>query len=206
MANTSDVNQRSADVDFRASIEDFAVEFSVESVAESLGIDEESIDQREALLKKYSDECCAELDRLTCNADNLDLLASVCCGVAAGIVDAVVFGKPTGTKTQVAGKGGKAFAFVRSNALLICGSDRGDKEILVDIHSTADPLIPSRPLPPHLQPPESHRWPKSTAECAYGRLSCFAMQFKYSCDVRESFFPLGNSIINKRLLLAFFIR
>ena len=93
MANTSDVNQRSADVDFRASIEDFAVEFSVESVAESLGIDEESIDQREALLKKYSDECCAELDRLTCNADNLDLLASVCCGVAAGIVDAVVVGK-----------------------------------------------------------------------------------------------------------------
>ena len=65
MANTSDVNQRSADVVFRASIEDFAVEFSVESVAESLGIDEESIDQREALLKKYSDECCAELDRLT---------------------------------------------------------------------------------------------------------------------------------------------
>ena len=54
MANTSDVNQRSADFDFRASIEDFAVEFSVESVAESLGIDEESIDQREALLKKYS--------------------------------------------------------------------------------------------------------------------------------------------------------
>ena len=47
MANTSDVNQRSADVDFRASIEDFAVEFSVESVAESLGIDEESIDQRD---------------------------------------------------------------------------------------------------------------------------------------------------------------
>ena len=93
MANTSDVNQRSADVVFRASIEDFAVEFSVESVAESLGIDEESIDQREALLKKYSDECCAELDRLTRNADNLDLLASVCCGVAAGIVDADVVGK-----------------------------------------------------------------------------------------------------------------
>ena len=93
MENTSDVNQCSADVDFRASIEDFAVEFSVESVAESLGIDEESIDQREALLKKYSEECRAELDRLTCNADNLDLLASVCCGVAAGIVDAVVVGK-----------------------------------------------------------------------------------------------------------------
>ena len=36
MANTSDVNQRSADVVFRASIEDFAVEFSVESVAEIL--------------------------------------------------------------------------------------------------------------------------------------------------------------------------
>ena len=93
MANTSDVNQHSADFDFRASIEDFAVEFSVESVAESLGIDEESIDQREALLKKYSNECRAELDRLTCNADNLDLLASVCCGVAAGIMDAVVVGK-----------------------------------------------------------------------------------------------------------------
>ena len=46
MENTSDVNQCSADVDFRASIEDFAVEFSVESVAESLGIDEKSIDQR----------------------------------------------------------------------------------------------------------------------------------------------------------------
>ena len=93
MENTSDLNQRFADVDFRASIEDLAVEFSVESVAESLGIDEESIDQREALLKKYSEECRAELDRLTCNADNLDLLASVCCGVAAGIVDAVVVGK-----------------------------------------------------------------------------------------------------------------
>lgn len=93
MENTSDVNQCSADVDFRASIEDFAVEFSVESVAESLGIDEKSIDQREALLKNYSEECHAELDRLTCNADNLDLLAGVCCGVAAGIVDAVVVSK-----------------------------------------------------------------------------------------------------------------
>ena len=93
MANTSDVNQRSADVDFRASIEDFAVEFSVGTVAESAGLDEESIAQREDLLKKYSEECRAEIDNLTSNADSLDLLASVCCGVAAGIIDAVVVGK-----------------------------------------------------------------------------------------------------------------
>ena len=33
------------------------------------------------------------MERLTCNADNLDLLSSVCCGIVSGIIDAVVVGK-----------------------------------------------------------------------------------------------------------------
>ena len=59
------------------------------------------------------------------------------CGFHADI-PAVVFGKPPSAQTQVTGKGGEPPAFVGSNALLICGSDTGNKKALVDIHSTAD--------------------------------------------------------------------
>ena len=59
------------------------------------------------------------------------------CGFHANIL-AVVCGKPLSAQTQVAGEGRKTLAFIGGNTLMICGSDTGDKEILVDIHSTAD--------------------------------------------------------------------
>lgn len=97
MTNTSEENTEmlsSSDrIAFQASTDDFAVEFSVETLAESAGLDEENIDQREAILDNYSKECQAEIERLSSHADNLDLLASVCCGVAAGIIDALFVGK-----------------------------------------------------------------------------------------------------------------
>lgn len=99
MTNTSEVNHQSErlpnseNIDYRVSTEDFSVEFSVGSLADAIGLDEENIDQREAILSKYSEECLAEIERLTSHADNLDLLASVCCGVAAGVIDTIFVGK-----------------------------------------------------------------------------------------------------------------
>lgn len=99
MTNTSEVNHQSdrlpdsENMDYRVSTEDFSVEFSVGSLADTIGLDEENIDQREAILSKYSEECLAEIERLTSHADNLDLLASVCCGVAAGVIDTIFVGK-----------------------------------------------------------------------------------------------------------------
>lgn len=80
-------------VDFKTSIEDFSVEFSIVALSDAVGLDEDSIDQREAILRSYSEECKSEIEKLTSDADNLDLLASVCCGVAAGVIDAVFVGK-----------------------------------------------------------------------------------------------------------------
>ena len=81
------------DVDFKTCCEDFEVEFTVGSLREDAGISEANIDEREALLDKYIHECNEELARLTSHADSTDLLASVCCGVVAGIIDAVFVGK-----------------------------------------------------------------------------------------------------------------
>ena len=81
------------DVDFKTCYEDFEVEFTVGSLREDAGISEASIDEREALLDKYIHECNEELARLTSHADSTDLLASVCCGIVAGIIDAVFVGK-----------------------------------------------------------------------------------------------------------------
>ena len=39
---------------------------------------------------------------------------------------------------QVTGEGGKSFAFVTGNALMIGGSNAIDKKRFVDIHSTTD--------------------------------------------------------------------
>ena len=92
MTYAPNANKQTAQADLRTSIDNFEVEFSVGTVAEEVGL-EENIDQRDTLLKEYSDECQADLERLTCNADNLDLLSSVCCGIVSGIIDAVVVGK-----------------------------------------------------------------------------------------------------------------
>ena len=81
------------DVSCRASCEDFEVEFSSGTVSEDAGITEENISEREALLEQYSLECKQELERLTCQADSIDLLASVSCGIIAGIIDAIAVGK-----------------------------------------------------------------------------------------------------------------
>ena len=81
------------DVSCMASCQDFEVEFSSGTVCEYAGITEDSISERGALLEKYSLECKQELERLTCQADSVDLLASVCCGVVAGIIDAIAVGK-----------------------------------------------------------------------------------------------------------------
>ena len=81
------------DISYVASCEDFKVEFSSGTVQEAAGITEESIGEREALLKKYSQECQQELEKLTSHADGIDLLASVCCGIVAGLTDAVAVGK-----------------------------------------------------------------------------------------------------------------
>lgn len=81
------------DISYIAPCEDFKVEFSSGTVQEAAGITEESIGEREALLKKYSQECQQELEKLTSHAAGLDLLASVCCGVAAGLIDAIAVGK-----------------------------------------------------------------------------------------------------------------
>lgn len=81
------------DLNYRAACENFEVEFSTETVLDAAGITEENIHEREALLIKYSQECNQELERLTSHADGPDLLASVCCGVAAGLVDAIAVGK-----------------------------------------------------------------------------------------------------------------
>ena len=84
MTYAPNANKQTAQADLRTSIDNFEVEFSVGTVAEEVGL-EENIDQRDTLLKEYSDECRAELERLTCNADNLDLLSSVCCGIVSGM-------------------------------------------------------------------------------------------------------------------------
>ena len=81
------------DISYVASCEDFKVEFSSGTVQEDAGITEESIEEREALLKKYSQECQQEFENLTSHADGIDLLASVCCGIVAGLTDAVAVGK-----------------------------------------------------------------------------------------------------------------
>ncbi len=64
------------DVNYIASCEDFKAEFSSGTIQEAAGITEESIEEREALLKKYSLECQQELEKLTSHTDGLDLLAS----------------------------------------------------------------------------------------------------------------------------------
>ena len=51
---------------------------------------------------------------------------------------AVVFSKPGGTTTQVAGKGREAFLLVGGHTLVICSCDTGDNKVFVDIHSTAN--------------------------------------------------------------------
>lgn len=81
------------DVNCRALCDDFEVEFSAGAVHEVVGITEENIAQRKEILKQYSQECKHELEMLTCNTDGIDLLASVCCGLVAGILDAVAVGK-----------------------------------------------------------------------------------------------------------------
>lgn len=81
------------DVSCRASCEDFEVEFSSGTVREDAGITEENISEREAILAQYSRECEQELEKLTCQADSIDLLASVSCGIIAGIIDAIAVGK-----------------------------------------------------------------------------------------------------------------
>ena len=81
------------DINYRVACEDFNVEFSSGTLQEAAGITEESIGEREAILKKYSQECQQELEKLTSHADGLDLMASVCCGIVAGVIDAVAVGK-----------------------------------------------------------------------------------------------------------------
>jgi len=81
------------DVNIKTYCGDFEVDFAVGSFREDVGISEASIDKREALLEKYTRECNEELARLTSHADSADLLASVCCGVVAGLIDAIAVGK-----------------------------------------------------------------------------------------------------------------
>ena len=63
MTYAPNANKQTAQADLRTSIDNFEVEFSVGTVAEEVGL-EENIDQRDTLLKEYSDECQAELERL----------------------------------------------------------------------------------------------------------------------------------------------
>lgn len=61
------------DISYIASCEDFKVEFSSGTVQEAAGITEESIGERDALLKKYNQECQQELENLTSHADGINL-------------------------------------------------------------------------------------------------------------------------------------
>ncbi len=81
------------DVSCKASCEDFEVEFSSGTVRDDAGLTEENINNRKAILEKYSLECKQELEKLTCYADSIDLMISVSCGIIAGIIDAIAVGK-----------------------------------------------------------------------------------------------------------------
>lgn len=91
------------DVDLKAYCDDFEVEFAVGTLCEDTGISEANINKREAILDKYRHECNEEIERLTSHADSVDLLTSVCCGVAAGIIDAVAVGKWDFAKAKAIG-------------------------------------------------------------------------------------------------------
>lgn len=46
--------------------------------------------------------------------------------------------KPGSTAAKITGKGRKASTLIGCNTLSVCGSNAGDKEVFVDIHSTAN--------------------------------------------------------------------